>query len=124
MKAADLGNFLWVVVNPDDVVTSHSAKKFCAIPLKYRMMILNGLLLHLAINGEVIPSTNPDGTVSNELERLKPDIFAKGGDRIDNNHMPASEIKICERLGIKIIYGIGDLLNSSSKIWKWTEAGG
>ena len=55
-----------------------------------------------------------DGTVTEALQELKPDIFAKGGDRRDDAAMPASEIEVCDRLGIQIVYGAGDLLASSS----------
>ena len=120
VKASKLGDYLYIVVNPDDIVAKKSAKGFCAIPLRYRIMLLEGLLLHLNIKGEVLVSSNPDGTVLDELETIKPSIFAKGGDRTPNN-MPANEVDMCKKLGIAIVYGVGDLLNSSSKIWKRRE---
>jgi len=40
------------------------------------------------------------------LRKVKPHIFAKGGDRTPEN-MPTSEVELCKRLGIKIIYGVG-----------------
>jgi hypothetical protein len=46
---------------------------------------------------------------------IKLDIFAKGGDRTPTN-MPQNELDICDRLGIEIVYGCGDLVNSSSNL--------
>lgn len=61
-----------------------------------------------------------DGTCANTIQylsdmNLKPDIFAKGGDRVPDN-MPQNEIEVCDRLGIEIVYGCGDNLNSSSNL--------
>jgi cytidyltransferase-like protein len=54
------------------------------------------------------------GSVAKTLEKLKPDIFAKGGDRTISN-IPKSEIETCRRLGIKIVEGVGgDKIESSS----------
>ena len=47
------------------------------------------------------------------LMYLKPDIFAKGGDR-KINEIPES--KICEDLGIKIVDGLGQKIRSSSDL--------
>ena len=45
-----------------------------------------------------------DGTVCAALERLKPDAFANGGDRKNNN---TPEMDVCERLGITLLWNIG-----------------
>lgn len=56
-----------------------------------------------------------DTTCAKTLETIKPDIFAKGGDRTPEN-MPQAEIDICNKLGIKIVYGVGELLGSSTDL--------
>ena len=43
-------------------------------------------------------------SVSKSLEFYKPDIFAKGGDRLPDN---IPEYSICERLGIEMKFNIG-----------------
>ena len=45
-------------------------------------------------------------------------IFAKGGDRKDRSCMPQSELIVCEKYGIEVVYGVGgfDKKNSSSAI--------
>lgn len=63
---------------------------------------------------EVVPCIDKGDTVKKSLEHLKPDIFAKGGDRTPKN-MPKAEIETCDRLGIKIVYGVGgEKIQSSS----------
>jgi len=65
---------------------------------------------------EVVEITDGDGTCAQTLARVKPDIFAKGGDRTPDN-MPQNELDICEQLGIKILYGVGGgKVQSSSEL--------
>jgi hypothetical protein len=45
-----------------------------------------------------------DGTVCEALRTIRPDIFAKGGDRVDGN---VPEAAICKELGIEVVYGVG-----------------
>jgi bifunctional ADP-heptose synthase (sugar kinase/adenylyltransferase) len=62
---------------------------------------------------EVFLSIDNDKTVCNSLEKIKPDIFANGGDR-KNYEIPESVV--CEKYGIKIIDGLGDKIRSSSDL--------
>ena len=59
----------------------------------------------------VILSIDKDLTVCKTLEMLKPDIFAKGGDRFDWN---IPEAKVCQDNNIKIVHGLGEKVQSSS----------
>lgn len=63
----------------------------------------------------VYPVEDDDGTVCEAVEALRPDYFANGGDRTETN-TPESEL--CERLGIKLIYGLGKKVSSSSELTK------
>ena len=59
-----------------------------------------------------------DLTTCDVLRSVKPEMFAKGGDRTPEN-MPHSEVELCEKLGIKIVYGVGGgKVQSSSWIVK------
>ena len=49
-------------------------------------------------------SGTKDMSVCEELAILKPDIFANGGDRKAEN---IPEYELCDRLGIKMVFGIG-----------------
>ena len=69
-----------------------------------------------AIKGvvDVIHADDQDGTVCASLNKLRPTYFAKGGDRgIENT----PEVKLCEELGIGLIFNCGGgKTNSSSQL--------
>ena len=46
-----------------------------------------------------------DGTVCEAIRRLKPDAFANGGDRKENN---TPEVELCEFLDIQLLWGVGE----------------
>ena len=108
-KAKKIGGWLIVSVNPDEDLVRK--KGYCFMPLEERMAIVR------AIKGvdEVVETIPDNGTQCKTLEFVRPNIFAKGGDRTPDN-MPDNEIEICKKLGIKIIYGVGEKLNSSQEI--------
>lgn len=123
-KASKLGDYLIIITHPDDVVARASKKGFCACPLWARLEILHGLVILYASKrrGEVMVNTHDKNGESTEMLReirrqFPKDklIFAKGGDRTKDN-MPIKEIKICQELDIELVYGIGDLLSSSSEV--------
>jgi len=108
-KAKELGDKLIVIVNNDK--QAHLKKGFEFMPFKERMEIVKAL----RFVDEVFPSIDEDKTVCKSLEKLKPHIFAKGGDRF-SHEIPEAEV--CNRLGIKIIHGLGDKVQSSSELVK------
>lgn len=63
---------------------------------------------------KVVLSVDRDETVTKSLIELKPNIFANGGDRTNDN---IPERKICEQLGIKMVFGVGgNKMQSSSSL--------
>lgn len=108
-KAAVLGDKLVVILSRDDQLIRK--KGYFFMPYDERETIIK------AIKGvsEVVKNIDQDSTVTESLRLYKPDIFAKGGDRTPDN-MPQSEIDICKEIGCELRYGIGDQLNSSSKL--------
>ena len=55
-----------------------------------------------------------DGTVCEALRRLRPDYFANGGDRKNNN---TPEMNVCNELGIELLWNVGgEKIRSSSTI--------
>lgn len=106
-KARDLGDSLVVIVNNDKQTVNK--KGFVLIPAKERMQIVRALRCVTA----VVESIDEDGSVCKTLKMLRPDIFAKGGDR-NRNNIP--ETAICEELGIKVIDGCGEKIQSSRKL--------
>lgn len=109
LKAKVLGDYLIVMVsNDEDMIRK---KGYCFMPLKDRIEILK----ELRCVDEVIATLDSDGTQAETLKLIKPDIFAKGGDRTPDN-MPAGEIEACREIGCKIVYGVGGQLRESSKL--------
>ena len=62
---------------------------------------------------EVFICIDKDTSVCESLAAIKPDIFAKGGDRNSGN---IPEKAICDELGIDIVDGLGEKIQSSSDL--------
>ncbi len=105
--AKQLGDRLIVIVNSDLQAKLKKGKSFMIE--NDRMKIISAL----KCVDEVFLSIDKDKTQCKSLEYLKPDIFAKGGDRM-SDEIPESNI--CHQLGIQIVDGLGDKIRSSSEI--------
>ena len=103
--AKKLGDKLIVIINNDEQAKLKKGKSF--MNEKDRMKII----LSLTCVDEVFLSIDKDQTQCNSLKLLKPNIFANGGDR-NNNEIP--ELSICKKLNIKIVDGLGKKIRSSS----------
>lgn len=108
-EAKKLGDRLIVIIN--NANQTKLKKGFEFMPFNERMEIIKAI----RFVDEVFPSIDDDKSVCKSLENINPDIFAKGGDRF-SNEIP--EEKICERLGIKIVDGLGRKIQSSSDLVK------
>ena len=106
-KAKELGDYLVVIVNNNFQCKLKKGKFF--MDEKDRVEIVK----NLKSVDEVFLSIDKDKTVSKSLEKLKPSVFANGGDR-KNYEIPES--KICEEHCIEIIDGLGDKIRSSSDL--------
>jgi len=118
-EAKKLGDKLVVILNNDNwfeikgkpVFMSHNERKEIIEALK--------------CVDEVIITGHKKGTkdisVSKELLKIKPHIFANGGDRKpEDADIPSSEYKICKKLGIQLVFNVGKggKIRSSSKLLK------
>ena len=116
-EAKKLGNYLVVVLNNDNWLRYKKGKEF--MPENERKEILE------AISGvdKVVISQHKKNTkdisVCEEIKKIKPHIFANGGDRKPDGD-PVPEVALCEELGIKIIYNVGHggKVRSSSELVK------
>jgi cytidyltransferase-like protein len=98
---------LVVIVNSDDFLVRK--KGYAFMPLKERMAIIAAL----RCVDEVVACIDQDQTVCETLRLIKPDIFAKGGDRNSGN---IPELAVCQELGIEIVDGLGQKIQSSSEL--------
>tara|TARA_B100000989_G_scaffold62835_1_gene43371 strand:+ start:11901 stop:12317 length:417 start_codon:yes stop_codon:yes gene_type:complete len=105
--AKELGDYLVVIVNNDYQCELKKGKSFMAE--EDRVEIVKAL----GIVDEVFLAIDKDRSVCASLERLRPDIFANGGDR-SVGEIPES--KVMKKYNIKMVDGLGDKIRSSSSL--------
>ena len=110
-KAKKIGHKLMVIVNNDQQAVLKKGKPF--MKDDERIQIIQ-CLRDVDI---VVKSIDTDRTVRKTLENVvpKPDYFCNGGDQ-NNNSIPEAEI--CNKLGIQLVDGFGDKIQSSSWLIK------
>jgi cytidyltransferase-like protein len=118
-ESQSYGDTVVVIVNGDSFLKNKKGKPF--MDLKTRCHIVS----YIKGVDYVIPfEIEDDSTVSVALEKVKPHVFTKGGDRIDETNIP--EWQICVKNNIKIISGVGhrkdwsssDFLKDWGEFWK------
>jgi len=116
IESKKYGDTLAVIVNGDAFLTAKKGRPFQE--LKTRCQIVSGIReVDYVIPFEI----DNDPTVIKALELLKPDVFTKGGDRIDESTIP--EWGICQKYGIEVISGVGEdkQWSSSQFLHDWTN---
>tara|TARA_A100001011_G_scaffold338849_1_gene369931 strand:+ start:1991 stop:2428 length:438 start_codon:yes stop_codon:yes gene_type:complete len=113
-KAKSKGDFLFVIVNNDLQRSLKGSKEFML--QEERILILN----ELKIIDKVILSIDNDKTIIKTLRYINDKfskefrlIFANGGDQ-NNESIP--EAILCNKIGINLIDGLGNKIQSSSWI--------
>ena len=98
-----------VVANSDEWL--FKKKGFVFMEFEQRAEILAAIKGVIKVSGV----DDTDGTVCEAIRRLRPDIFANGGDRRKHN---TPEQAVCEEMGVQMLWGIGgeDKANSSSDL--------
>lgn len=107
-KAKKLGDKLVAIVNSDAQVVLKGSVPF--MNERDRLRIVRSLR---AVD-EVFLSIDKDITVRKSLAKIKPNIFANGGDRKSIVNVP--EYPVCQKLKIKMVDGLGKKIRASSKI--------
>lgn len=107
-QAKKMGDRLVAIVNNDYQVKLKGSVPFMS--LADRVKIIKAL----RDVDEVFVSIDKDKTVCKSLSKVKPDIFANGGDRKNINDVP--EYEICQKYGIKMVDGLGKKTRSSSEM--------
>ncbi len=119
-KAKSLGNELVVILNNDNWLKKK--KGFVFIPQNERKEIIESLKW---VDKVVLTGHGPrpkDMTVCAELQKIKPAIFANGGDRNkkDANNKLSSlnpEQALCQKLGTKMVFNVGRGGKVQSSSW-------
>ena len=118
--ARKLGDTLVVIMNNDNWLKNK--KGYVFMPEDERKEIIEELecVDRVALTKHSLASN--DVSVCETLMELKPDIFANGGDRKEDN---IPEYKLCGELGIEMVFNVGgDKVQSSSELLKQHAAGG
>lgn len=108
-QASHYGNVI-VLLNSDEWLTRKKGAPFMKWDERAEIIqSIKGVSL-------VLPTDDRDGTVCAALRKIKPDFFANGGDRKEEN---TPELDLCKELGIKPLFNIGGgKIQSSSKLLK------
>ena len=113
-KVSGVTGKLIVILNSDEWLMRK--KGYVFMPFEERKEILLGFR---GVDGISLVDDRDD-TVCEALGRVKPDIFANGGDRKEGN---VPEDEVCNNLDIKMLYNVGggkvqsssDLVSSNSE---------
>ena len=107
-ESAKLGEYVVVIANSDEWLKRK--KGYAFMTFEERAEILS------ALEGvdSVIKANDADDTVCETLLKLKPDVFANGGDRKSGN---IPEYKLCDELGIEMVFGVGGNDKPQSSSW-------
>ena len=110
-EAKKLGDELVVILNTDNFLIEK--KGYFFMTYDQRLELIEN---YEHIVDRVVKCIDEDQTVCKTLASLKPSIFAKGGDRTLEN---IPEREVCEKLGIKMLFGVGGKkIQSSSWLLK------
>ena len=106
-EAAEYGNVI-VILNSDEWLVRKKGYKFMSFEER---AYIAGSIKGVTVVANVDDS---DETACSALRRFQPDYFANGGDRYEEN---TPEMKVCEELGIKMLWNVGGgKIQSSSKL--------
>tara|TARA_B100000614_G_scaffold228083_1_gene219604 strand:- start:912 stop:1319 length:408 start_codon:yes stop_codon:yes gene_type:complete len=105
--AKKLGDKLIVIVNSDHQAKLKKGKPFMKEADRLKIVAA------LKCVDEVFLSIDKDKSQCESLKKIKPNIFAKGGDRT-SDEIPES--KVCKEFNIEIIDGLGAKIRSSSDL--------
>jgi len=114
-KSSELGDYLYVIVNNDLQVSLKGSKPF--MEEQERKIIVESLYF---VDSAMV-SIDKDRSVVESVKKIVKDsenaftryIFANGGDQ---NNGTIAESEICKALGVELIDGLGDKIQSSSKL--------
>lgn len=116
IESKQYGDTLVVVVNGDGFLTRKKGKPFMDMQTRCAVVsCLRGV-------DYVIPfEIDNDQTVREALKQIRPNVFTKGGDRVDHTSIP--EWDVCQDLGIEVVSGVGmpKYWNSSDLLKDWGE---
>ncbi len=112
--AKKLGDKLVVIVNNDEQVRLKGRVPF--MNEQDRMTIIKALkgVDRVFLSIDKYKLSNGEIPIIKSLAKVKPNIFANGGDRHNISNVP--EYDICQKLNIKMVDGLGKKIRASSEM--------
>jgi len=101
-SAKSLGDKLIVIINNDNWLKAK--KSYAFLDQKERKAVLEAIRWVDKVVITSHPKNTKDHSVCKELAKIKPDVFANGGDRKAGN---IPEYELCDKLGIKMVFNVG-----------------
>ncbi|MGH9107580.1 MAG: adenylyltransferase/cytidyltransferase family protein [Acidimicrobiales bacterium] len=95
------GDVVVVIVNGDAFLVAKKGRPFQ--DLQTRCLIVSALR---GVDYVVPFEIESDRTVTEALRRLRPHVFTKGGDRVDERSIP--EWAVCQQIGAEVVSGVGE----------------
>jgi cytidyltransferase-like protein len=111
-RAKTLGDKLVVIINNDNWL--RVKKGYAFMPDKERKEVIESIR---HVDKVVLTKHKPNTTdmsVCDALLEVRPDIFANGGDRKKDN---IPEVDICNKIGAKMVFNIGEGGKVQSSSW-------
>lgn len=112
-EAKALGDRLVVLVNNDEWL--QTKKGFVFMPEAERVEIIAAFGCVDEVRLTTHGPNDPDRSVCRDLECIRPDVFANGGDRRSTSDIP--EAAVCERLDIEMVFNVGKGGKVQSSSW-------
>jgi len=112
--AKKLGDELVVILNNDNWLKQK--KGFVFMPQKERKEIVMSLKCVDRVILTEHGLSPKDMSVCRELKKIKPDIFANGGDRARNT-LPGPEVALCSEINCQMVFNIGKGGKVQSSSW-------
>ena len=122
-EAKKLGDYLIVILNNDNWLRMKKGKEF--MNENERKEIIEAIIGvdEVIISGHT--KNTKDMSICEELMKIKPDIFANGGDRDEKNAQDPNsflykDIQMCKNLDIEMVFNVGrgGKVRSSSELLK------
>ena len=111
-EARELGDRLVVILNNDNWLTKKKGHVF--MPEKERKEVIEAFEAVDEVIVSFHSEDSEDMSVCEELKKIKPDIFANGGDRTKKN---IPEIPVCKAIGCEMIFSVGKGGKIQSSSW-------
>lgn len=109
IEQAYLYSNVMVILNSDEWLMRK--KGYVFMPFNERKRILEAFRKVY----QVVPAIDTDDTVCESLRHYRPYWFGNGGDRTTEN---TPEQLVCDELGIQMVWGLGQKIQSSSDLVK------